>query len=96
MAPFCDLAVPLLGAVIAAILVLRVRWSWIGFVAGFFVLWGFFWLRVELLYYFDSERDGGVFDAAVVLIVSPVLAFAWCGAFLLGRVIYRLKKVKQA
>ena len=91
MAAFCDLAAPLLGAVIAALLVLRVRWRWLwlGFPAGFFVFWAFEWLRVELLYYFDPERDAGVFDAVVVAVISPILAFAWCVLCLLGRLFCR-------
>jgi hypothetical protein len=87
MASFCDITVPLLGALVAALLVLR--WGWLGFVGGFFVLWGFFWLRLELLYYFDPERDVGVLDAVVIGIVSPALSFLWCLAALLVRYLYR-------
>ena len=87
MTSFCDIAVPVLGALISALLVLR--WGWRGFIGGFFVFWFFCYLRLELLYYFEPERDSGVLDAAVITILSPALSFVWCFAFLLGRFVYR-------
>ena len=87
MASFCDIAVPLLGALISALLVLR--WGWVGAAAGFIVFWGFCYLRLELLYHFDPQREGGVLDAAVISIISPALGLLWCLLCLLARFLYR-------
>lgn len=85
MIPFADIGVPVLGALVSAFVVLR--WGWVGAIAGFFVFWGFSYLRLELLYFLDPQRDAGVFDAAVIGIISPALGFVWCSAFLLARFI---------
>ena len=95
MAAFCDLAFPLLGLAIAAFFVLGMRRIWLGFVLGFAAVWAFCWLRVELLYYFDPQREGGVGDAYFACVFSPALAFAWSLVCLLGRLIHRFVSTKR-
>ena len=82
-----DIGVLLLGAIVSAFVVLR--WNWLGAIVGFFVFWGFCYLRLEGLYFLDPERENGVLDAAFIGIVAPGLGFVWCSGFLLARFVFQ-------
>ena len=93
MTHFLDIAIPVFGAALAAFAVLR--WGFRGFVAGIALYWGSGILRIDLLNALDSQRNAGVLDAAWVAFLGWAIGFAWCLAFLIGRLIFRYVRTRK-
>jgi hypothetical protein len=83
---FIDIAIPVLGAILAAILVLR--WGIWGFFAGVAAFWLCVVLRVELLMKLRPEHDAPMSNALAMILAVP-LGTIWCLLFLIGRTIYQ-------
>jgi hypothetical protein len=86
-----DILMSGLALFISAVLVLRLRFF--GFLLGSILFIGLSFARVELRYIMTSNWEGGVTDI-MSLIGSMVVAVFWCGAFLLGRLVFDWRKKK--
>ncbi len=93
IAQFIDIGVPVIGAAIAAFLVLR--WGVLGFLGGVVAIWASGLIRIELLNAVDHSRDAGVLDAMWFALLGWVVGLVWCSPFLVGRYIYRYARGRK-
>ncbi len=88
MTDFADLSL-LLGAITAAIFILRGRRFATRFIAGFFAFWACCVLRVQLIHCLNPHLDTPMNDVLFILGVGPTIALVWCILCLFARLLHR-------
>jgi hypothetical protein len=92
MITFLDMGLPAIGAVLAAMLVLR--WGIPGFFGGVAVFWLSVLARVELLRALLPEREAPMHDILALVLGVPV-GTVFCLLFLIGRAVYRRACIRR-